>query len=478
MVTAPSVAIIGAGIAGLAAALRLQDLLPDTALTLIERERRLGGKIVTVRTHGYVIEGGPDSFLAARPAGLALCRALGIEDRLQGTRPDRRGSFVMRAGRLLPIPEGLSGLVPARLGSLLASDLLTPAGKARVAREPDIPPRLDQGDESLLAFVERRFGREVYDRLIEALMSGIYAGSGEHLSVLATFPQLRALEREHGSVLAGLGRLPISPGTRGGFLTPRSGMGELVESAAARLRGIRIIRGHAVECLVRTSHGYSLRLGNGNHLEADGVIVATPAPVTACLLAEIDTDVAAAFAAVPTVSTASVVLGFTERRLPRPLLGYGYVTPRAEGRPVTACTWVSSKWAHRAPEGHALVRVFLGRAGMDEVAREPRAALIQLARDELREILGIMSAPDLARVTRWPRAMPQYTVGHADRMAGMRARLRAISGLAIAGNAIAGVGVPDCIRSGWEAADLVLAGIATDRPLPAEMDEAGGPDRI
>lgn len=464
----PRVVVVGGGIAGLASALRLRHLAPDAEVTLIERDRRLGGKIMTTRSLGYVIEGGPDSFLASKPEALRLCQELRIDEQLQGPRDDRRGAFVMRSGELVPIPQGLSGLVPARLEPLLASDLLTEDGKARVMREPEIPPRLGDEDESLASFVERRFGRELYDKLLEALMTGIYAGSGENLSLLATFPHLRTLEKDHGSVLRALAQhQPSSESTsahRSGFLAPIRGMQQIVETMARHLHGTRIVRRRAVNHLMKSNGGWSVRLTGGGSIDADAVIVATPSSTTAHLLVSLDDELARAFARVPLVSTATVALGFREEHTPHSLVGSGYLIPRAEGRPVTACTWVSSKWAHRAPPGRVLLRVFLGRAGMEEPAMGPSEEMVRLARTELRETLGITAEPELVSVSRWPDAMPQYTLGHAERMTHMRKRLSNIPGLAVAGNAIAGVGIPDCIRSGWDAADVVLNALYPNLP--------------
>lgn len=464
----PHVVVVGGGIAGLAAAYRLITTAPEVAITLIEADGRLGGKIVTERVDGFVIEGGPDSLLSSKPRGIELCQELGLGDQLQGTNEATRRTFVLRRGRLHQIPEGLTGLVPSRLAPIARTGLLSPRGKLRLALDYVLPPRREAGDESLAAFVERRLGREVYARLVEPLMSGIYAGDGRQLSLAATFPQLREGEQRHGGlikgVLAAKRQAPMTPsnGKRWPpFVTPRGGMAELVERLEVRLRAahVRIMTGTPVTALrrVATSNGtqYELTVTNGTTVSAESVIVATPAFVAADLLAPLDRELANHLASIPHVSTATVSVAYPLSAIPRLLTGYGYVVPRAEGRPVLACTWVSGKWAHRAPSGHGLIRVFIGRAGDDAVVDGADAELLAIAHGELRDVLGIRAVPELHRIFRWPRAMPQPTLGHLDRVAAIEGGLTAHPGLALAGNAYRGIGIPDCIRSGEAAATLV-----------------------
>jgi protoporphyrinogen/coproporphyrinogen III oxidase len=482
MATSPRVVVIGGGISGLAAAYELRKRSPAASITVVEREPRLGGKILTDHVDGFVIECGPDSFLASKPAALELCREIRIQDRLRGTRQDRRGAFVLRAGRLLPIPEGLSGLVPARLDSLLASDLLSQKAKARVAREPEVEARIGPGDESLGSFVERRFGREIYERLIEPLMSGIYAGDGDRLSLLATFPNLRDLEIEDGSVLEGLRRraqrvseeqIPAS-----GFLAPKGGMHEIVDALSHAIPDLRVARTEATG-LSRIKEGFRIALSHGAPLDADAVVVATQGHVAASLLESLDASLSHLVDGIPHVSTTTVTLAFDVGDVPHGLMGHGYVVPRAEGRPVLACTWVSSKWEHRTPDGFVLLRLFLGRDLMEAPAEAPDNEVVALARDELREILGVSAEPRLVRIYRWPKSMPQYRVGHLDRLSRIHEAVRGLSGVALAGNYMSGMGIPDCIRSGEAAAariaemkEPVQSGRVTSRV------ESGGPDRI
>jgi len=453
------VVIVGGGMAGLAAAHRLARESRSAAVTLVESDSRLGGKIVTERVDGFVLEGGPDSFLSSKPAGLGLCRELGIAGRLHGTNPQIRRTYVLRGGRLYDLPEGLSGLVPSRLGPMARSGLLSPWGKLRMAGDFFIPPRSADGDESVAAFVQRRLGLEAYERLIEPLLSGIYAGDGSELSLAATFPQLRQTEMDSGGLIKGMlaarraAPVPARSGKpKPAFLSAPTGLAEIVEALEVNLAGIEILRGVSVTGLEAGTPSYRLRLSNGERREAEALILATPAFVSADLVAPLDAALAAALRGIPYVSTATVYLAYRLAEVPRPLDGYGYIIPRAEGRPVLACTWTSTKFANRAPQGYGLMRVFIGRAGQQDVVDRDEAELVALARAELADTLGICAAPSLQRVFRWPRAMPQYTLGHLERLAVIDQRLASLPGLFVAGNAYRGVGLPDCIASGEAAA--------------------------
>ncbi|MBM4423222.1 MAG: protoporphyrinogen oxidase [Chloroflexi bacterium] len=455
-----SIAIIGGGIAGLAAAHRLTRLVPDASITLIEAEDRLGGKIVTDRAAGFVIEGGPDTFLSLKPRGLGLCRELGLETRLHGTNETIRRTYVMRGGRLYELPEGLTGLIPSRFGPMAKTGLISPLGKLRMGLDYLIPPRAANGDESLASFVERRLGRELYDRLIEPLMSGIYAGDGEQLSLAATFPQLRQTELEHGGLIRGmLAAKKTTPAPKPGakkwaaFLTPTTGLAEIVEALAQRLGAVDVRLGTRVACVESMPPGFAVRLERGESITADSIIFATPSFATADLIADLDSRLATALRGIPYVSTATVSAAYPLADIPRPLDGYGYIIPRTENRAILACTWTSTKFPHRAPEGYGLIRAFVGRAGQEDVVNGSDDDLLALVRDELRRTLGITAAPMLSRVFRWPKAMPQYTLGHTSRLALIDERLASHPGLFAAGNAYRGIGIPDCIASGEQAAE-------------------------
>ena len=448
------IAVVGGGIAGLAAARRLEALLPDASVVLVDKDGRLGGKIVTERIGGFVIEGAPDSFLSRKTRGVGLCEELCLGDELVGRRPENARSFVRRGAGLLPLPEGLTGMIPTDLRALESSELLSEEGRARLAAEPEIPPELGDEDESVASFVSRRLGREAYEAFVEPLMTGIYGGDGEQLSLEATFPNLRALELEHGSLLRGLAAQPAQETRFPPFVALAAGMDGLVTAVIDSLEHTELVVGTAASRLTRGGSGYLVELDDGTAIEADGVVIATPAFAAADLLSVLDPELAALHGEIPYASSAIVTLAYPPDGVPTPLDGYGYVVPSAEGSDVLACTWTSSKWEGRAPDGIALLRVYAGRFGGRDVTAESDDELIALARGEVR-LLGIAGDPVLTRVQRWPRGMPQYVLGHPGRLERIDLALERHPGLGLAGAAYRGVGIPDCIVSGEQAAQAV-----------------------
>ena len=452
------VVVVGGGIAGLAAARRLEELVAGVEVVLVERSGRLGGKLLTERDGGYVVEGGADSFLSRKPRGMGLVEELGLADELVGRRLENARTFVRRGEELHPLPEGLTGMIPTNLDALERSGLLSPEGRERLAAEPEIPPAPAGGDESIASFVSRRLGREAYERLVEPLLTGIYGGDGEQLSLAATFPNLRALELEHGSLLRGLEAQPSPPpGGHQPFVSLRDGMGALAEAAARSLSRTRLLMERDAVAARPHAAGYEVELDGGEVLAADGVVLAAPAFVVAELLEELDAELADEHAEIPYASSVIVTLAY--RDVGRPLDGYGYLVPRAEGSDVLACTWSSSKWESRSPDGVALVRVYAGRFGGRDVTAASDDDLLSLAREEPR-MLGIEGEPVRAWIHRWPRGMPQYVLGHPERLERIDAGSGRHPGLALAGAAYRGVGIPDCIHSGEEAARSLVQSFA------------------
>ncbi len=408
------VVVVGGGIAGLAAARRLEALFEEIEVVLVESTHRLGGKLLTEHVDGFVIEGAADSFLSRKERGIGLCEELGLGAELIARRPENARSFVRRGDELHPLPEGLTGMIPTSLEALSESRLLSDGGRERFAAEENLPAAPPDGDESIASFVARRFGREAYERLVEPLMAGIYAGDGEQLSLRATFPNLRALELEHGSVLRGLAAQSRSESPYPAFVGLRSGMQTL----------------------------------------ADGVVIATPAPAASTLVSGLDSELAELIGDIPYASSAVVTLGYRREDVRHPLDGYGYVVPATEGSEVLACTWTSSKWEERAPAGHALLRVYLRgiSPGSDQ-------QLVDTARAEL-SLLEVTSEPCLTRLHRWPVGMPQYVLGHPERLERIDTALARHPGVALAGAAYRGVGIPDCIASGEAAADSIVRSLS------------------
>jgi oxygen-dependent protoporphyrinogen oxidase len=448
------VVVVGGGIAGLSAARRLERLVERVEVILLEATGRVGGKLLTEEVDGFVVEGAADSFLSRKKRGIELCEEMGLADALVGRRPENARSFVRVGQELHVLPEGLSGLIPASLEALESTTLLSQEGRERLAAEVDLPPATAGDDESVASFASRRLGREAYVRIVEPLMAGIYGGDGEQLSLQATFPQLRSLELEHGSILRGLAGQAPAESRYPSFVSFRSGMGRLVDRLVATLEHTAL---HALQARTVQEHSGGYAVDVGHVVEADAVVVAAPAHAASSLLAVLDPELAGLLAEIRYSDSAIATVGYRLEDVPHPLDGYGYVVPATEGSDVLACTWSSSKWEGRAPEGHALIRVYLRRnpAGPDD-------RLVDLARGELR-LLGIHAAPVLARVHRWPRGMPQYVLGHPERLERIDALVAEHPGLALAGAAYRGVGIPDCIDSGEQAAESVARALTGAR---------------
>jgi protoporphyrinogen/coproporphyrinogen III oxidase len=453
------VVVVGGGIAGLSAAHRLEVIAPDAEVLLVERDPVLGGKLRTEHVDGFVIEAAPDSFLSRKERGVGLCEELGLSGELVGRRPEHQRTFVRMGDELHPLPGGLTGMIPTSLEALEETELLSPAGKMRFAAEVEVPARRGPADESIGAFVSRRFGREAYEALVEPLMTGIYGGDGDKLSLQATFPQLRGLGLDHGSLLRGLSA--PAPSELPPFVSLRNGMGTLVDALRDSFERTQLVTGREAVRVLPVDEGYRIELAEGETHAADGLVVATPAYATAELLADLDPKLAAEHLAIPYASSVVVTLAFSRADVV-PLDGYGYLVPRAEGRDVLACTWSSQKWKGRAPDDCVLLRVYAGRFGGRDLTEDADADLVALARDEL-AFLGVAAEPLLQRVQRWPWGMPQYVLGHPERLARIDDALTGHPGLAVAGAAYGGVGIPDCIRSGELAAESVVRAVAGAR---------------
>src|SRR5256712_12627991 len=431
--------------------------------TLVEAEPRLGGKILTEQVGGFVIEGGPDSFLSQKPWGIELCRRLGLADRVIGTNRDRRKAYVYSRGRLEVLHGGLALGVAAKLGPFLKSGLLSWRGKLRLGAELLIARRSARGDESLGAFFRRRLGEEAVERIIEPLMTGIYAGDADNLSIQATFPRFPEMERQAGSIvwaLLGSWRRHKGEGPGGSpFVTLEGGLSEMVQALTARLGRLRVLAGYPVRA-VRVSgppSGYEVVIEGAAPLAADALVLATPAYDAASLLEPLDAELGALLRGIPYASTATISLGFPRKDFSHRLDGYGFVVPRIEGRAPLAVTWTSSKWSHRAPDEAVLLRAYVGGAGRGTGLERDDNGLVSLVRAELRDMMGVTEAPVLAKVYRWPRAMPQYLVGHLERLAAIDERLARWPGLFLTGAGYRGVGIPDCIGDGFAPGGRVRA---------------------
>jgi oxygen-dependent protoporphyrinogen oxidase len=471
------VVVIGAGMAGLAAAEALAPVTgaPHPRITILEATGRPGGVLETVRHAGWLVERSADNFLATRPEALALVERLGLAAELVGVEPRVRRALVWHAGRTLPAPAGFRLVAPGSVAGILATRLLSPAGKLRVLCERFVPPRrpaTEGDDESLERFVVRRLGREAFERLVQPLAAGIWTADPARLGMDAALPEFVAMERECGSLWAGERRrlagsaAPAAAGARyGQFLTLTGGIEMLPRRLAEVLggRGVRFVAGAATglarlapaewEVTVRPAGG-----GVAERLSADAVVVAVPAPAAARLLADIDPGLAADLAAIEYAGSAVVSLGFRRGDVAHPLDAAGLVVPRSAGRRVLAVSFSSAKYPGRAPEGHVLLRSFVGGALDPGVLDLDDAALESLACRETAALLGIGGRPVFARIDRWKGAMPQYHVGHAARIAAIERAVAVHPGLALAGAAYRGVGIPQVIASGQAAARRLCSG--------------------
>lgn len=441
--TSVDVAIVGGGISGLAAAYELQR--QGVSVRVFEGAARTGGVITSDRFDGWVIDGGPDSMLVQKPAAVALCRELGIADRLIHTLKPRT-AYVLRNGQLHPLAEGSFLGFPLTARALVSSPLFSAGGKIRMALETLSPRRTDDEDESIGAFVRRHFGDEAVDYLAEPLLAGIHAGDVERLSVRALFPRLIDAERQSGSVLRAFRALRAAPSSNGAFVSLPGGTGELVEALSAALHPGTLVLNTRVTELHRAG---TLHLeSTAGPITAQAVILAVPAYSAGSLLRGFDTTLAAFCDAVPYASTATVVFGYRRDQVEHPLAGTGFVVPRIERRALLAGTWITSKWPGRAPEGHVLMRGFLGGGRDPHRLDADDASLIGAAQEELTELLGIEGEPLFTRLYRFMRQSPQYEVGHLERLASIEERLAAIAGVFVTGSGFRSIGIPDCIADG------------------------------
>lgn len=497
--------VIGGGITGLAAAHRIAERSVSAshpiAVHLLEAGPTVGGIIKTDSRDGFLLERGPDSFLTDKPGASSLVQRLGLEPHLIYTSDNNRRSFVVRRGRLLPVPDGFNLLAPARLWPFVTSGIFSWPGKARMAMDLVLPRRNTSAgnDESLAEFVRRRLGREALERMAQPMAGGIYTADPETLSLRATLPRFQDLERRHRSLILGLRNPSVTAGLKPGdktlgpdkaetvrtavasgaryslFRSFDGGMQLLPDTLAARISHLNSqVFGDTTKAPIRLNTGVeSLALqrnsGPGNNsaqwivrtsdektFVADAVCLALPSYASARFLRRIDGELASELSGITYASSATINLGYKRDDILHPLDGFGFVVPFIEKRTVMACTFSSVKFSGRAPNSHVLLRAFVGGALQPEVVELDDDELIARVRADLRTLLGIGRAPMFAEVSKWERSMPQYFVGHLDRVRNIDARVARIPGLALAGNAFNGPGLPDCIHSGESAADMLV----------------------
>lgn len=477
------IVVIGGGISGLAFAHRIlernQELGNQAEVTLIEAAKEVGGIVRTEERDGFLLERGPDSFISEKPEALNLAKRLGLADHLIPTNTAERRSFVVRKGKLLPVPEGFHLLAPARLLPFLKSDIFSWPGKARMVMELMLPRHHVNGgsDESLAQFVRRRFGSEALARMAQPMVGGIYTADPENLSLQATMPRFLAMERQHRSLILAMRKHgPVSSkyndhqtsGARYSlFLSFDKGMQLLTDTLSQKIAALGkaqpedpILLGTRVESLELTAENSARRwritTNAGDPFLADAVCLAVPSFVCGRLIRAADSELASDLESISYASSATINLAYKREDIPHRLNGFGFVVPFIERRSIMACTFSSVKFAGRAPKNHVLLRAFVGGALQPELADLPESELLSRIKVDLGELLGVDREPIFCEVSRWQKSMPQYNLGHLERVERIRARVASLPNLFLAGNAYTGIGIPDCIRSGEDAADGLL----------------------
>ncbi len=466
------VVVIGGGITGLSAAYVLHKARHSGEAVdylLVEKDGRLGGKILTEKIDGFTVEGGPDCFLSEKPWVARMAGELGIEDRIIGSNEASKRTYVFADGRLNQLPDGLMGLVPTKLVPFALSPLISWPGKIRMAFDLVIPQKKTGEDETLGSFVTRRLGREALDKIAEPLIGGIHAGDPDQMSLKASFPRFIQMEQKYGSLiramLAGRRNMPKPKPPEPGkaqktfFMTFRDGMAELTDTIVSRLDKSKILTGKTVDRIEeKPGRGYVVYINGMEPVEADAVVLAAPADSAAEIVRDLDKEIAENLAGIPQATSATVNLAFKRSDVHKSLEAFGFIVPISEKRKIKAGTYSSTKWNHRTPsDEYVLIRAFVGGARNQELVYQSDEDMIKMVMAELRDIIGLTAEPVMYRIYRWVKGMPQYTVGHLDRVANIEKRLADHPGLYVVGGSYKGVGVGDCINVGSQAAEKALA---------------------
>jgi protoporphyrinogen/coproporphyrinogen III oxidase len=461
-VQTPHVVIAGAGMTGLSAAYYLQKTLKEKGqkwqITLLEASGRLGGKVKTLVRDGFVMEQGPDSFLERKKSAFELAKDLGLEDQL--VRNQTGQAYILHKDELLPIPEGAVMGVPTRIMPFALTPLVSPAGKVRAAADLVLPrSNVAEGDDrSVGSFFRHRLGSEVVDRIIEPLLSGIYAGDIDQMSLMSTFPQYAEMEKKYRSMILGMKSMrppkAKSDKPKGAFLTLKNGLQAMVEELEAQLQEVRVIKEEQLKRVEKQEQKYRLYLEQGEPLEADAVILALPHEVNREILGQ--ADFLKPLNDRPT-SVATVLLAFSEEEAPKTKEGTGFLIPRVEPYTITACTWTHKKWPHTTPPGKALLRCYVGRAGDEEIVYKSDEEIVEVVLSDLKRITAFNGEPEFTHVTRWKKAMPQFVVGFPDWLKQLKEQMSVhYPGVFMAGSSYGASGIPDCISHGKKAVQDVI----------------------
>jgi protoporphyrinogen/coproporphyrinogen III oxidase len=459
------IAIIGGGISGLSAAYTLEEKRQSgtpVEYVLFESSPRLGGVLVTDHVDGCIIEAGPDSFLTEKPWAADLCRKIGLGDQLIGSNDSDRKTYILTKGKLVELPDGLMFMVPTKIIPTVLSPLFSVRTKLRMAAEWFHPPHKATEDETVAQMVERHYGSEMVDLLADPLLSGVYGGEASQLSVRAVLPRFADMEAKHGSLGRAMlsARMKLAAATKAParplFSSLKDGMQQMVDAVVACLNASSLKTSVPVQSVIRQDNGWTVSAGyETDHFDA--LIVAIPTQAAAAVLQAADKDLSRDLGGIQYSSSVTVTLGYDEKVRASLPPGFGFLIPRSEGHRMLAATFVHNKFPHRAPENRAIVRCFLGGARDEQILQVSEPGILEIVRSELREIIGLNAEPLFARVYKWKSAMAQYSVGHLERLQRIELLRQKLPGLALAGNGYNGIGVPDCVRSGAEAAGKVLA---------------------
>ncbi len=455
-------AIVGGGISALACAVDLKEKGVD--FTLFEKEKAVGGKLCTEKIGGFTVEGGPDSYLPEKYWSVQLIKKVGLAGEMLCSNDEHKGTFIFSGGRLHPLPEGVMLMVPTMIMPLARSRLISWPGKMQMGMELFVPPRCDLKDESLAEFVTRRLGRECLEKIAEPLVAGIHTSNPDNMSVLATFPRFVEMERKSGSLIRGMlaamrnrpSRDPSGPPMTY-FMSMKEGMQELVQGCVAYIGAERIRTGTAVLSIAKREGGYRLTFGDGSTADFAAVVLATPSFVTKEIIRAMDAELGNRLSAIAWSSSATVSIAFRKSDIGKPLRGFGFIVPRVENHRINACTWSSIKWAHRAADDTLLIRSFVGGGHHEELVSLSDGELVTTVLEELHEIVGLRAEPVFYKVYRWFQGMPKYTVGHLERIAAIDEKRKEHRSLFLIGSSYRGIGIGDCVKSGFDAAAAIAA---------------------
>ena len=460
------IAVIGGGISGLAAAYSLEEMAQrkgkSISITLFEKNNRIGGNILTERVGDFLIEGGPDCFLSEKPWAIQLCEWLGMGESLLRTNDEYRRTYIYWKGRLRELPEGIMLMIPTRFFPLLKSDLFSLAGKLRMGMELFIPKRKSGGDESLSEFVRRRLGQEIVERVAEPLVAGVHAENPDAMSIKSRFPRFVQMEEEYGSLIKGmLAKRKIMLNSESGkpkwtmFMTLKNGLDELPLTIVKALKMTTIITNKEVSEINKVS-GYKIYLKNRDTIDADVVIFATPSYETGRLLRGLNSSISDQLDTIPYVSTATISLAYKKDSILHPMNGFGFLVPRVENRRIMGASWVSRKFSYRTPDDSILIRCFIGGSRNEELVSLDDKDMLKMIKEELKDVMGISAEPILTRIYRWEKAMPQYIIGHDERVSRIEESILKYPDMFVTGSAYRGGGISECIKNAQLTAESVL----------------------